>query len=86
MFYQYYKDCIADPELNVLNNPHIKPKKKNKKDRKTSKKIKVKPPLKTAISMPCEFTHITQLKQSEDGILALAMVTNDDCSSEDGTV
>ena len=38
------------------------------------------------ISLPCQFAHVTQLKQSEEGILAMAMVDDESVSSEDGTV
>lgn len=82
-FYNFYKDCTADPEKNVLNNPNIRNKKK--KEKKKPNKSKPTPlPSKTAISRPCEFQHVTQLKQSEDGILALSMVPADEEGMEDG--
>lgn len=76
----------SNPELNVLNNPNIRLSKKKDK-RKSVKKQSVKLPKKVDISNPCQFTHVTQLKQSEDGILAMAMLDDyESASSEDGTV
>ena len=69
----------------MLNNPNLKLKKKDKK-KKPNKKQQYKLPRKMDISLPCQFAHITQLKQSEDGILAQTMVEDDITSSEDGTV
>jgi len=67
-----------------LNNPNIKIKKK--KEKKKSVKHQVfSLPTKSAISKPCQFTHVTKLKQSEEGILALAMIPTEEEGSEDGT-
>lgn len=86
-FYTFFRNCTADPEKNVLNNPHLR---NNKKKKEKKKPVKVRSPSalsKTSISKPCEFIHMTKLQQSEDGILALAMVpATDDNGSEDGTI
>lgn len=84
-FYQKFKDVTSNPELNVLNNPNINNKKKKDK-RQSIKKKPAKLPKKIDISLPCQFSHVTQLKQSEDGILALTMVDDETASSEDGTI
>lgn len=82
-FYNFFKKCTADPEQNVLNNPNLRNNKKKKDKTKSVKQRLVSLPNKTAISKPCEFTHVTQLKQSEDGILASAMVPTE---HEEGSV
>ncbi|XP_067947828.1 serine-rich adhesin for platelets-like isoform X2 [Watersipora subatra] len=87
-FYDYFQTCTSDPEKNVLNNPNLRNNKKSKKDKKKSVKRKVTPlPNKSAISKPCEFTHVTQLKQSADGLMASAMIpVEEEDGSEDGRV
>lgn len=87
-FYNYFRTCTADPEKNVLNNPNLRKDKKRKEKKKSVKHKAISLPTKTAISKPCEFTHVTQLKQSVDGIQAQAMVpaADDDDGSEGGAV